>query len=118
MDTEFLHGTPLFVDYTPSGAAVAAGAVVVVGSVPFVCHGRIEDGVKGALAARGGVYQCVADGNLTPGAKVYWNDTTNKITVTAAAGANKHFGFILPQSDPAADLDPVLVIHAPDGTSV
>jgi hypothetical protein len=118
MDAEFLHGSPLMVKYTPSGAATPVGAVIVVANYPFVAHGRIEDGVLGALASRGGVYRCIADGNLAPGAKVYWDDTANKITVTAAAGARKHFGFILPQSDPVADGDPVDVIHAPDGTSV
>lgn len=118
MEAEFKRGMPIEVPYKPA-VAVAAGEVVVVGAVPFVARLAIPaNDVHGCLDARGGIYQCVADGNLAPGAKVYWNDTTNKITVTAAAGTRRHFGFIEPQSDPAADGDPVTVIHAPDGTSI
>lgn len=119
LEAEFKHGDAvLMVPYTPSGAAVVAGQVVVVNQVPYVAHVRIEDGQLGALAARNGSYECIADGNLVAGVKVYWNDTTNKVTVTAAAGANKHFGFLEPQSDPAADGDACRVVHAPDGSSV
>lgn len=111
------HGSPLFVDYTP-GADVTAGAVVVVGKVPFVAHLDIANGDLGSVAARGGVYSSTADGDLAPGDKVYWNDTSNKISKTANAGANTHFGFVSPSSNPAVDGDAVIVIHAPDGTTI
>ena len=40
------------------------------------------------------------------------------LSEAAAAGANKHFGHVLPDSDPGADGDKVLVKHDPDGSSI
>lgn len=117
MEAKFLHGQPVMVDHTPA-VAVAAGQVVLSGNLTLVAHLDIAAGRKGALAMGGGVYELTADGDLAPGDKVYWNDTTNKITKTAAAGANKHFGYVLPDSDPAADGDQVLVLHRPDTTTI
>jgi len=117
METTFKHGNPLMVDHIP-GSAVSAGQVVVVGEIPFVAHVDIAASRIGSLAMGGGVYECKADADLGPGVKVYWDDTANKITVTASSGARKHFGYILPDSDPAADGDPVLVRHSPDASSV
>ena len=118
MEATLKHGSPLMVDHTPS-SAVVAGQVVVIGEIPFVAHLDIDANRQGALAMGGAVYAVTADaGTIEPGDKVYWNDTTNKVTETAAAGANKHFGYVLPDSDPGADGDTVLVKHAPDGTSI
>jgi predicted RecA/RadA family phage recombinase len=113
----FRHGKPLMVDYTP-GSDVSAGDIVLVGVIPFVAHSDINANVLGAVAARHGVYRLTAEGNLSPATKVYWDHTAKKITVTTNSGANKHFGFILPSSDPAADGDPVDVVHDPDGSGI
>ena len=76
MQAKFRHGNPLMVDYTPSGA-VAAGDVVVIGSVPFVAHNAIAADKLGALAARGGVYRGVGTNGVTEGEEVFWDDTAN-----------------------------------------
>lgn len=47
---ELHHGTPLMVDYTPSGAAVAAGDVVLFSGKACIAHKDIADGEKGAVA--------------------------------------------------------------------
>jgi predicted RecA/RadA family phage recombinase len=110
----FHQGHPLMVDYTPSGA-VAAGDVVVISGRPYVAHNAIAANTLGALAMEGGVYKGIAAGNYAPGQKVYWNASTGKITT--AVGSHPHFGWIVPSSDPGADEDPVVVLHAPDGTA-
>lgn len=46
----FLHGDPLMVDYTPSGADVAAGDVVIFAGKACIAHTDIPDGKLGALA--------------------------------------------------------------------
>lgn len=117
MDAKMKHGNPLMVDYTPS-AAVAAGDVVVIGEYPLVAHNAIDADKLGALAAGGGVYDLTVDADLAPGDKIYWDESASKITATADAGNNKHFGFISPDSDPGADGDTVRCIHQPDGTSI
>lgn len=111
-------GYPIMAPYTPSGAAVSAGDVVVAGDVPHVAHSDIADGELGALAARGGVYEGPADGAINPGVKVYWDEATSKYTVTAAAGANTHFGFTSPDSSAAVDGDLIEVVHDPDGSAI
>ena len=109
-----VHGKPLMVDYTP-GSAVSAGDVVVIGAIPYVAHTDIPANTLGAVAAHGGVYDLTAAGNYAPGAKVYWNDSANKITT--ATGSHPHFGYIVPSSDPAGDGSSVRVEHRPDGTA-
>lgn len=113
-EAAFVHGDPLMVDYTPS-SDVAAGDVVVIGVIPYVAHGDIPANTKGAVAARGGVYQGIAAGNYAPGAKVYWDADEGEFST--AVGSLPHFGFIVPSSDPAADGDPVIVEHCPDGST-
>lgn len=113
-EAEFFHGSPLMVDYIPSGA-VAAGTVVLVDGKPRVAHLDIAANGLGALAHRGGVYRMIAAGNYAPGNKVYWNHTSKKITT--AVGSHPHFGTIVPSSDPAADGSVVYVEHDPDGTA-
>ena len=81
LEVTYRQGSPLFVDYTPSGAAVNAGQVVVVGELPCVAHAAIADGKKGALAAGGGVYKCTGDGALAAGA-----GTTSSVRRDVRAG--------------------------------
>jgi predicted RecA/RadA family phage recombinase len=114
MQAVFHHGHSLMVDYTP-GSAVAAGDVVVIGDKPYVAHRDLPANELGALAAGGGVYKGVAAGNYAPGEAVYWNDTANKFT--QAVGGHPHFGYIVPNSNPAADGDVVYVEHAPNGSA-
>lgn len=87
-EARFLHGDPLMVDYTP-GAAVAAGTVVVQGSVVGVAHNDIAANALGALAIGGGVYEFAkASGGSTAigvGVQVYWDDTNNVATATASS---------------------------------
>jgi hypothetical protein len=98
----FRHGDPVVIDYTPSGGNVAAGDVVVVGSVTAntggagaftgIAHNPIVNNTLGGLAIGGGVYDVVNLNNAPNGAKVYWDDTNNK--VTTASTNNAVFGFI------------------------
>jgi len=108
MQAKFFHGDPLMVDYTPSGD-VAAGAVVVVGDMPQIAHLDIAANRKGALAAGGGVYQVAADGAIAAGKRVYWDDSANKVTLTATS--NKSFGWTITAAATNGDL--IYVEHAP-----
>jgi predicted RecA/RadA family phage recombinase len=88
-ETQFLHGSPRMVDHTPT-VAIAAGTVVVTADTPRIAHLDIPANTLGALAAVGGVYQCVGDAAIAADKKVYWDNTNNKVTETAAG--NKVFG--------------------------
>ena len=73
-------------DYTPM-ADVAAGSVVVVGTLVGVADRAIKANQLGALTVRG-IYDLdknPAD-NITVGAQVYWSTANNYVT-TASAGA-------------------------------
>ena len=89
-DAQFSAGTPLMVDHTPSGAAVAAGTVVVTNDTPRVAHRDIADGALGALAGEGGVYLMTGDAAIAADKKVYWDAAAKKVTLTAST--NKIFG--------------------------
>ena len=99
----FRHGDQVMVDHTPSGGNVAAGDVVVVGSVTantagtgaiaMVAHRDITNSTLGALAVGGGVYDVTNLNNSANGAKVYWDDSNNK--VTSVSTNNAQFGFIV-----------------------
>lgn len=106
------HGEGRMVDYTPSGAAVSAGDVVVVGDIPFVAHSPIADGDLGALSAGGCVYLMTAGEAISAGKKVYWDDSNNKVVETATTG--KHFGYVVPSDSASGDADTCLVLHAPE----
>jgi predicted RecA/RadA family phage recombinase len=109
---DFVNGKPLMVDYTP-GSAVAAGDVVVVGVVPFVCHTPIAASALGAMAAGGGVYKGLTDGSLdTGGALVFWDDTEGEFV--AGTSGNTHFGYTLPDQGATADQATIRVIHSPN----
>ena len=79
-----------FVDYTPSGAGVAAGDVIALGNDFFgVALRDIADGEKGALAT-GGIFEFVSTGTVAAGALVFW-DASNK-RVSTAAVSNTYIG--------------------------
>lgn len=102
-DAVFRHGDPVMVDYTPSGGNVAEGQVVLLGSVTAntagagaiaaITHRPITNNVLGAVAVGGGVYDVVNLNNAAVGAKVYWEDTNNKVTTVSTN--NAVFGFIV-----------------------
>lgn len=112
MQATYRHGWPLMADHTPN-AAVAAGDVIVVGTRVCIAHSAIAADALGAVAVGGGVYDVTADAALAAGAKVYWDDTANKVTATA--GANKVFGYVAPGSSSAADGDTIRAVH--DGSA-
>lgn len=81
-----------FIDYTPSGAAVAAGKLVLVTDRVFFCPRALADGELGSLMTRGLVrYEKTTAEAWTLGQKLYWNDTTKKLTTTAST--NKVAGY-------------------------
>lgn len=112
MQAKLYHGSPTMVDYTP-GSAVSAGDVVVQGDVPMVAKADIAAGRLGALALRGGIYQVTADGAIGVGRRVVWDDTNNKVSISAAG---KPFGVALTAA--AADGDLIYVSHDPTPTHV
>lgn len=77
------------VDYT-AGSNVTAGDVVVQSSTPMIAHRDIISGRKGALAIGGGVYDVDCNASIAAGLPVWWDDTNNRVTVTATS--NAHFG--------------------------
>jgi predicted RecA/RadA family phage recombinase len=108
VQARFYHGDPLMADYTPS-AAVSTGDVIIVGDMPLVAHLDMIANRKEALAAGGGVYQVVADGAIAAGKRVYWDNTADKVTLTAAG--NTSFGWTLTAASNDGDL--VYVLHLP-----
>lgn len=93
-EAQFHHGDPLMVDHTP-GTAVSAGQVVVIGDAVLIAHRDIAANELGALASGGGaVYDVAKEAPLViaDGVLIYWDDTNNRVTTNAAAGANKRFG--------------------------
>lgn len=94
--------------YTPSGAAVVAGQVVVIGNMVCIATRPIPDGYLGGLNANGGVYTCVGDALIAAGKDVWWDATNKKVTETA--GANKFFGHTITAC--AADMGTCDVMHS------
>lgn len=94
MKARLVNGSPLMVDHTPSGAALAAGDVVVQVDHVKVAHNDIADGQLGALAAGGAVYRVQKEAALAinAGDKLYWDTVNNNVDKT---NTNKPFGFAL-----------------------
>lgn len=92
----FRHGDPVMVDYTP-GANVSSGDVVILGNTTGitcgVVHVGVASGIQGAVASGGGVYDCVNLNNAANYAKVWWDNSTDKVTTTSTN--NALFGFIV-----------------------
>jgi len=81
------------IEYTPSGADVSAGEVVVLGELVAIAKADIADGVEGALTIEG-VFDVVKTGGggitFAAGAVVYWDATNN--VATSTAGSNNIIG--------------------------
>lgn len=80
----FVHGSPVFVDYTPV-ADLAAGAVVDLGECLGIAHYPIAAGEMGSLSLGEGTYDVLK----YPGeaialwAPVYWDADTETATATS-----------------------------------
>lgn len=119
-EATFRHGDPVFVDYTPSGGAITEGQVVLLGSVTAntsgtgavagVAHRPIANNAPGALAVGGGVYDVTNLNNAANGAKVYWDDTNNKVTTVSTN--NAVFGWIVASGGGGAN-STAKAVHAP-----
>lgn len=75
------------IDHTPSGA-IAAGAVVVIGSIVGVAPRAIAANALGAVQIEG-VFEmpkAASDGGITAGAAVYWDADPGRIVATQTTG--------------------------------
>jgi len=83
------------IDYTPE-ADVAAGSLVIIGSLVCVAKLDIKAGELGALAVVGAfdITKATGEGTaIAAGTIVFW-DADNKV-ITATAGANKYIGKVI-----------------------
>jgi len=71
-------------DYTPSGADVASGDFVLIGTIGGVAKTAIADGKTGAVHICGVFSVAKASGAVTQGARLYWNSTNSNLTTTAS----------------------------------
>ena len=91
MANQFVQAGKL-IDYTPSGAAVSAGQVVLCTDRVFVAPLAIADGALGSLATEGvWTIQKTTGEAWTLGQKLYWVAGTSKASTTA--GSNKVMGY-------------------------
>lgn len=74
------------IDYTPV-AAVAAGAVVLLGTIPMIAPVAIAAGVKGALQCAGIVKVPQKAEVITAGDAVYWDADGTPVTGDTLSGA-------------------------------
>lgn len=105
------HGDPIMVDYTPAAGNISAGQVVLLGSVTAntsgtgavaaVAHRDITNNTLGAVAVGGGVYDVTNLNNAATGAKVYWDDSANKVTTVSTN--NAVFGWIVAEGGGGAN---------------
>lgn len=118
-EAAFHHGEYDTMPYTPSGGAVDAGDMVLVGTITAntagtggllgIAHRDIANSVEGTLAVGGGVYDCVIASNYASGVKLY-KPSGNAILTTTSTN-NAQFGYLL---ESAAAANAVCqVVHAP-----
>lgn len=111
----FRHGDPFYIDYTPSTGNVAAGQVVLLGNTTGltcgVAHMAITNSTLGALAGGGGIYEVTNLNNAANYAKVYWDDSVNKITTVSTN--NALFGFVVESGGGGAN-SLCMALHAPN----
>lgn len=104
-EATFKHGSPLMVDHTTAGTAIAAGEVVVTGSCIRIAHVGIPANTLGALAAGGGVYEVAKnddDEAWTIGVPVYWVAADNHASTNADTGSNVLVGYAVAAAVAAA----------------
>lgn len=114
-EATFRHGDPTMIDYTPASGNVSAGQVVLLGNTAGltcgIAHRDIVNNAQGALASGGGVYDVVNLNNSANYAKVYWDDSANK--VTSVSTNNALFGFIVDDGGGGAN-STARALHAPN----
>ncbi|MCH2547311.1 MAG: DUF2190 family protein [Alphaproteobacteria bacterium] len=71
-------------NYTPSGADVASGDFVLIGTIGGIAKTDIADGKTGAVHVSGVFSVAKASGAVTQGQKLYWNTTNSNLTTTAS----------------------------------
>lgn len=71
-------------NFTPSGADVASGDFVVIGTIGAVAKTDIADGKTGAVHVCGVFSVPKASGAVTQGAKLYWSSANSNLTTTAS----------------------------------
>lgn len=71
-------------NYTASGADIASGDFVLIGTIGGVAKTDIADGKTGAVHISGVYSIPKASGAITQGAKLYWNTTNSNLTTTAS----------------------------------
>lgn len=112
-EATFVHGDPRMIDYTPDGADVDAGEIVVIEGLPYVAHRDIADGELGALAAEGGVYDLLKDSTSGPdiaqGESVAWIEGDN--LASDVITGNVHFGTAVAAAGASAGT--VRTLHRP-----
>lgn len=111
MESQFVSGEQIKRDYTPN-SDVAAGQVVVVSNNVYFAPRPITSGTLGTLCI-GGIWDCakvtVTSGSgWSDGALLYWNDSTNELTTTAAS--NKKVGVAVGATADSATTGRVLSI--------
>lgn len=116
----FYSGTPTMVDYTPSSGNVTEGDVVVLGTVTAntsgtgavaaIAHRPITNNTLGALSVGGAVYAVTNLNNAANGAKVYWDDSNNKVTTVSTN--NAVFGWVVASGGGGANTT-CYAVHAP-----
>ena len=70
-------------DYTPSGADVASGDLVIIGTIAGIAKTNIADGKTGAVHICGVFSVPKATGTVAQGAKLYWSSANSNVTTTA-----------------------------------
>lgn len=88
-------GDPRMIPYTPAAGNVAAGQVIALANTgigTLIAHQDIANNVQGSVACGGGIYDVTMLTNIAPYARVYWDDTNNKVVTTSTLPL---FGFLI-----------------------
>src|SRR5262245_49611429 len=108
------HGNPTMVEYTPASGNLSAGQVVLLGNTAGltlgIAHRDITNNTLGDLAIGGGVYDAINLNNAANYAKVWWDDSVNKVTTVSTN--NALFGFIASAGGGGAN-STARVLHQP-----
>lgn len=97
LEAKYVNGDCDTIDYTPAAGALVAGQVVLLGNTTGltcgVTHLDIANNTPGTLSVGGGIYDVTNLNNAANYAKVWWDDSVNKVTTTSTNMAL--FGYIV-----------------------